>query len=135
MSRKKTFNNTQGGLSEYQKGYLDGQHDTFEASELDAYFAGVGFGKREHGDKHLGFSSAKERYQFEKGIKEKDDHFNAYRAGRLSLWERLFGKTESKKLNYTGRRSARRTTKKVNKQHKKKARYTKRQNRRTKRYK
>ena len=47
-------------------------------TELDAYFAGVGYGKRIAGDKHLGFNSAEECENFEQGIRNKDKHFKSY---------------------------------------------------------
>ena len=31
--------------NDYQKGYRDGMQDAFDKSELDAYYAGVGYGK------------------------------------------------------------------------------------------
>ena len=64
--------------------------DTFEKSELDAYYAGVGYGKMKAKDKHLGFNSNEERQVFEHGIENKDKHFKSIRAYR-SFWERLFG--------------------------------------------
>ena len=121
-NRNKRYNNLSSGLSEYQKGYLDGQHDTFEASELDAYYAGVGFGKRLNGDKHLGFTSAKERDQFEKGIRDKDEYFNSYRTRPLSFWERLTRKKEGKKINYDTPKSSKRSNKKFKKRYKKNGR-------------
>ncbi|MBQ2877132.1 MAG: hypothetical protein IJE25_08990 [Clostridia bacterium] len=35
-----------GDGSEYSKGYMDGLKASFEEAELDAYYAGVGFGKK-----------------------------------------------------------------------------------------
>ena len=74
----------------YQKGYRDGMQDAFDKSELDAYYAGVGYGKMKAKDKHIGFNSDEERREFEKGIANKDQHFKSYRV-RRSFWEKLFG--------------------------------------------
>lgn len=74
----------------YQKGYSDGMKAAFEESELDAYYAGVGYGKKASGDKHIGFNSDKEREQFEAGMKNKSKHFRSYRAEKPSFFERIF---------------------------------------------
>ena len=76
---------------DYERGYYAGLNENFERTNLDAYFAGVGYGKKNAKDKYLGFNSADEREQFEHGIRQKDKHFNAHRAEPLSWWERLFG--------------------------------------------
>lgn len=89
MSRKKNMVN-QDPDSVYLKGYYDGMRDTFDNSEFDAYYAGVGFGKMKAKDKHIGFNSQEEREAFERGIEHKDKHFKSVRAYR-SFWERLFG--------------------------------------------
>ena len=88
---KKTRYQRVDDTSDYTKGYLDGQRAAFEESELDAYYAGVGYGKKNAGDKHIGFNNDEERRQFEKGISNKDKHFRAYQAEPLTLWDRLFG--------------------------------------------
>ena len=104
----------QSNDAEYRKGYYDGQHDAFAASELDAYYAGVGFGKREHGDAHIGFNNSKERRQFEEGIRNRNKHFNGYRVKPLTFWERIFGrKDDAEWVDYTGRRAANKDRKKV----------------------
>ena len=101
MSRK-TISKKTVDDSDYLKGYWDGQQAAFEKSELDAYYAGVGYGKRQSGDKHLGFNNAEERRQFERGIERKDEHFNSYRVSKLSFLERLFGvKPEPSKTIHT----------------------------------
>lgn len=74
--------------NDYQKGYRDGMQDAFDKSELDAYYAGVGYGKMKSKDKHIGFNSDEERREFEKGIADKDEHFKSYRAHK-TLWERF----------------------------------------------
>ena len=76
---------------DYERGYNAGMKAILDETELDAYYAGVGYGKKNANDKYLGFNSKKERERFEEGIREKDKHFNAYRAEHLSWWERLFG--------------------------------------------
>lgn len=86
--RKNMANNTFD--SDYLKGYYDGMRDTYDSSEFDAYYAGVGFGKMQAKDKHLGFNSNEERQAFERGIENKDKHFKSIRAYR-SFWERLLG--------------------------------------------
>ena len=74
--------------NDYQQGYRDGMQDAFDKSELDAYYAGVGYGKMKSKDKHIGFNSDEERREFEKGIADKDEHFKSYRAHK-TLWERF----------------------------------------------
>ena len=93
MSRKKNFNRSYHG-NDYQKGYLDGMQDAFEKSELDAYYAGVGYGKMQTKDKHIGFNSSEEREQFEKGLANKDKHFKSYKL-RKGFFEKLFGSREN----------------------------------------
>lgn len=137
MSQNRQF--SRDNSSDYQKGYYDGQHDAFAASELDAYYAGVGYAKHEHGDKHLGFTNANERRQFEKGMENKDHHFGAYRVKPLSFWERIFGrKDNAPRMDYTTRKQAKKSRKKAKKQQnranratRKASRKTNRQNRRT----
>ena len=111
--------------SDYLKGYYDGMRDTYDNSEFDAYYAGVGFGKMKAKDKHLGFNSNEERQAFERGIENKDKHFKSVRAYR-NFWERMFG--FGKKRNYerlkpykASKRQKRRTAK-----YKAKAKTTKR---------
>ena len=106
--------------NEYHKGYADGMKAAFEESELDAYYAGVGYGKKAAGTKHLGFTSDREREQFEAGIKRSDSHFKAYRSEPPTFWERLFCRS-SKKERATGsykksrvKRTSKRLTKKRN---------------------
>ena len=100
--------------AEYRKGYYDGQHDAFAASELDAYYAGVGFGKREHGDAHIGFNNSKERRQFEEGIRNRNKHFNGYRVKPLTFWEKIFGRKDGAEwVDYTGRKAAKKNRKKA----------------------
>ena len=82
---------------EYQKGFADGMKASFESTELDAYYAGVGYGKKASGDKHIGFNSDYERQQFEAGMKNKNKHFRSYRAEKPGFFERLFG---GKDLHY-----------------------------------
>lgn len=94
---KKKHYNVKSDTSDYHRGYLDGMNASFESSELDAYYAGVGYGKKMAGDKHLGFNSDEERQEFEKGMKNKNKHFRTYRAEKPSLLERLFFKEEIKK--------------------------------------
>ena len=65
----------------------------FEDSELDAYYTGVGYGKRSSRDKLIGFNSSEERRQFEKGVQNKDAHFKSYEVKEPSLLEKLFGKS------------------------------------------
>lgn len=77
--------------TDYHKGYADGMKAAFEESELDAYYAGVGYGKKSAGDKHIGFSSDEERRQFEAGMKNKSKHFRSYRSEPPTFFERLFG--------------------------------------------
>lgn len=120
MSRK-SRHKLRSDSNDYHKGYADGMKAAFEESELDAYYAGVGYGKKAAGTKHLGFTSDKERIQFEAGIKRSDNHFRAYRSEPPSFWERLFC-GDSKKERATGsykkarvKRTRKRLTRKRNK--------------------
>ena len=125
MSRKRYYGS--GGSSEYQQGYMHGRIDSKEDASLNAYYAGVGYGKREHGDEHLGFVSDKERRQFEEGIKNKDKHFNAYRLKPLSLWERIFGRKDTaKQVSYTSGKTRKKRLKKARKKARKAMRKKKR---------
>ncbi|MBQ8583285.1 MAG: hypothetical protein IJ488_01570 [Clostridia bacterium] len=90
MSRK-ARHEMQSDSSDYRKGYSDGMKAAFEESELDAYYAGVGYGKKASGDKHIGFNNDEERQQFEAGMRNKGKHFRAYRAEPPTFLERLFG--------------------------------------------
>lgn len=96
-SKKKARHSISSDSTEYRKGYQDGMQQAFEESELDAYYAGVGYGKMAAGDKHIGFNNAEERRQFELGIAKRDNHFRAYRVKKLSWWEKLFGVETSRR--------------------------------------
>lgn len=74
---------------DYSKGYIDGMLDSMEHNGLSAYYTGVGYGKRATNVKNLGFNSEKERQQFERGVKHKDNHFNALRVEPKSWLERF----------------------------------------------
>ena len=105
---KKRYQNIRDDGSDYTRGYQDGINAAFDSSELDAYYAGVGFGKMAAGDKYLGFRSDEEKDEFEKGILNKDKHFKFYSAQPPSLWERLFGKKIGfGKINYTSKANIR----------------------------
>ena len=45
MSERRIRHNLTSDSSDYHKGYSDGMKAAFEESELDAYYAGVGYGK------------------------------------------------------------------------------------------
>ena len=108
MSRKVRYE-LQSDSSDYHKGYADGMKAAFEESELDAYYAGVGYGKKAAGDKHIGFNNDEERQQFEAGMKNKGKHFRAYRAEPPTFLERLFGgrsiRRENAVAEYRGRKT------------------------------
>lgn len=87
---------------DYNKGFADGMKASFEESELDAYYTGVGYGKKSAGDKHLGFNSDDERLQFEAGVRNNKKHFRAYRAEKPSLFERIFCANSLKKERSIG---------------------------------
>ena len=76
--------------TDYQKGYADGLKASYESSELDAYYVGVGYAKKASGDKHIGFNTDLERQQFEDGMKNKSKHFRSYRTEPPTFFERLF---------------------------------------------
>ena len=113
MSNRRVRHKITSDSADYTKGYSDGMRAAFEESELDAYYAGVGYGKYQSGDKHIGFNNAEERAQFEKGIRKKDDHFNAYRVRKLSFWERLFGVKTTRRKSIDTRNRRKEVTKKV----------------------
>ena len=89
MSNKKSRHFIRSNTPEYTKGYADGMKAAFEESELDAYYAGVGYGKKNAKDKHIGFTNDEERRQFEAGIQNNHKHFRAYRAEPKGFFERL----------------------------------------------
>ena len=97
MARSEVRNKKRSDSSEYMQGYSDGMKQAFEESELDAYYAGVGYGKKNAGDKHIGFNNDEERRQFEKGMSNKDKHFKSFRTEPISFWERVFGFGSSEK--------------------------------------
>lgn len=105
---KKPRYNISADSSDYNRGFAEGLRAAYEESELDAYYTGVGYGKKASGEKHIGFSSDDERQEFEKGVSHSHKHFRAYRAEPLTFWERLFGKKESRRdtVNVSDRRSA-----------------------------
>ena len=113
---------------DYKQGYLDGMKDACEHSELSAYYAGVGYGKKLAGDDNIGFNSHEELEQFQHGIKSKDKYFNSFRSEPLSWWERLFGKktASNKTLKYSNPKkrenNVRKRARKIKKSKKKKAR-------------
>lgn len=104
MSRRMRYKRTSDS-TDYNKGYLDGQRAAFEESELDAYYAGVGYGKKVAKTKHIGFSNPEERENFEKGIRNHNKHFHSYKAEK-SFFEKLFGRREesTKAISYPSRR-------------------------------
>ena len=63
MSRLKNVSDSEDGKS-YRQGYEDGARDAFDHSELDAFYTGVGYGKKLAGDKHIGFKNDVERERF-----------------------------------------------------------------------
>ena len=89
MSRKKRYTMSKPS-SDYSKGFNDGMNASYDKSELDAYYTGVGYGKKSSGDKHLGFNSDKERLQFEAGVRNYKKHYRVYRVEKPSLFERIF---------------------------------------------
>ena len=87
---------------EYHQGYLDGRRSAFDDAELDAYYAGVGYGKKLHKTEHMGFRNEKERQEFESGIADSKKYFHSYRAEPPRLFERLFLRRSLKKEIPTG---------------------------------
>lgn len=107
--------NASSDSSEYRKGYEDGMNKAFEDSELDAYYAGVGYGKKAAGDKHIGFNNPEERRQFQRGVENKDEHFKVIRVRPPSFLERLFRSFSSKKKFKRKKRREKRYEKRRNK--------------------
>ena len=89
MSRK-VRNKVRNNESDYNKGFTDGLQASFDSSELDAYYAGVGYGKAIAKNKRLGFNSEEERLEFEKGMRNRNNHFHVYHARKPTLLERIF---------------------------------------------
>ena len=115
------------------KGYRDGMQQAFDESELDAYYVGVGYGKKTSGDKHIGFNSDKERASFQKGVSRKDHHFVAYRSEPLTWWEKLFGVKPERSYDSRNRRSeARKRVKRTSRARKKNIKKQRRQKRKKK---
>ena len=107
--------------SDYNKGFIDGTKASFEQSALDAYYTGVGYGKKSVGDKHIGFNSDDERLQFEAGVRNNKKHFRAYRTEKPSLFERIFCANSLEKEHALGqykKQRVERVKKQVNKQRK-----------------
>ena len=126
MQRNKYKFNRSDENNDYQKGYRDGMQDSFDESELDAYYAGVGYGKMEAKDKFIGFNSDRERRAFDRGVINKDQHFNAHQVQPMSFLQRLFGfgrKNASKQK--VKRKKVRTKSKKVSKKYGKKQSYKK----------
>ena len=115
--------------SDYHKGYLDGRKSAFDESELDAYYAGVGYGKKAKGTKHLGFTSDEERRQFEAGVSNSGKHFRSYRAEPPSFLERLFFGRSLKHEAAVGAYSNKRVKKQAKRVKKRRTRYKKRRSR------
>ena len=105
MSKKRARHFIKSDTTEYHKGYADGMKAAFEESELDAFYAGVGYGKKNAKDKHIGFRNDEERRQFEAGMRSSDKHFRAYRAEPKGFFERLLtGKdTPERSIQYNAK--------------------------------
>lgn len=130
--KKKARHKLKSDSSDYHKGYSDGMKAAFEESELDAYYTGVGYGKKQAGDKHIFFNNDEERRQFERGIQRKDEHFRAYRTNPPIWWEKLFGIKRSRRdtVNLTNkRREARKRVKRTSGKRRKNTKRYKRKNR------
>ena len=84
--------------NEYKRGYLDGMNDKITESGAHAYYAGVGYGKKEAGEKHLGFADHEHLESFNRGVRDKDKHFISVKK-EMGFFEKLF--------DFKGRRSAR----------------------------
>ena len=85
----KTNMNYADSAKDYSVGYRDGIEEQRDSKSMAAYYTGVGYGKREAGEKHLGFTSQAERESFDNGVRSKDKHFRAHRYKKPSLFERL----------------------------------------------
>ena len=107
--------NPSSDSSEYRQGYQDGMNKAFEDSELDAYYAGVGYGKKAAGDKHIGFNNPEERRQFQRGVQNKDEHFKVIRVRPPLFLERLFRSFSSKKKYKRKKKREKRYEKRRNK--------------------
>lgn len=109
---------------DYQEGHQDGRSDSVREKHEAAYFTGVGYGKKQAGDTHIGFSSAGERASFEHGVKNKDKHYQGVKK-ELNFWERLFdsfGRAERKvdrKVKRIDKRNAKKEKRKATREYKK----------------
>lgn len=75
---------------DYDVGYRDGIEEHRDSKSMAAYYAGVGYGKHKAGERHLGFTSEKERYSFDNGVRSKDKHFRAHSYKKPGFFEWLF---------------------------------------------
>ena len=87
----------------YNDGFEDGKADV----DTQAYFMGVGYGKRQNDVKHIGFKTKEHKDSFVQGAKAHDRHFLSYSteepvARPPSLLERLkrllLGKKKPKRV-------------------------------------
>ena len=106
MSKKKHRAQVTSNPGEYQQGYIDGLQAAFDESELDAFYTGVGFGKSQNGDKHIGFNSPSERASFERGMRDSKKHFNAERIKKETSFERWLRSIKAKLKYKTKLKSA-----------------------------
>ena len=74
---------------DYKQGYLDGMNDKIIETGAHAYFAGVGYGKKEAGEKHLGFADHEHLESFNRGVRDKDKHFISVKK-EMGFFEKLF---------------------------------------------
>ncbi len=87
-----------GQNNDYRRGYQDGINDSLVDSRALAYYAGVGYGKKEAGEKHLGFQDPEHLESFNRGVRNKDKHFISVKKEQ-GFFERLF--------DFKGRRAER----------------------------
>lgn len=75
-------------MSKKSKKKQNGNAHRGSSSETNAYYVGVGYAKRDHGEINLGFGTDGEHAAFERGANDRDKHFVVRQAGK-TLLERI----------------------------------------------
>ena len=89
--------NFSGATSEEKAAFYEGVEHGRNDPDVHAYYAGVGYGKKSGGSRHVGFKSQSERAAFDRGFDARDRHFIAVEKEEPSWIEKLFGLSKKKK--------------------------------------
>ena len=101
--------NFSGATSEEKAAFYEGVEHGRNDPEVHAYYAGVGYGKKSGGSRHVGFKSQSERAAFDRGFDARDRHFIAVEKEEPSWIEKLFGLSKKKKASNAKRRVSKKT--------------------------